>query len=110
MVILMDRERRIRIANPAALEFAGHPSETMSGLRIGEALHCLYALDHPMGCEHGSFCETCPMRRILLETFEKGKSHNQVEIKLPLSRGNKHEEIHLLVSTAPVSVVISLRR
>jgi signal transduction histidine kinase len=105
MMILMDRERRVRRVNSAAIEFLGRPTEEMIGLRGGEALRCLNALDDPQGCGFGPACETCVVRRTVLDTFETGKSYRRIEAGLPIPRGEQPEERKLLVSTAPTSVL-----
>ncbi|MFQ6094007.1 MAG: PAS domain S-box protein, partial [bacterium] len=104
VMALMDRERRVRKVNRATVEFTGRPVEEMIGLRAGEALRCLHSLDDPKGCGFGPFCEICPVRRTVLDTFETGNNHYQVEAKLPFDRGEKQEELNLLVSTTPLSV------
>jgi PAS domain S-box-containing protein len=112
MMVLMDRERRLRKINRPGVASIGHPAEEIIGLRAGEALRCLHALDDPKGCGFGPACETCVVRRSVLDTLETGNSHRQEEARLPLIRKGRRkggrkggrEERDLLVSTAPVDV------
>ncbi len=104
VMMLVDREGRVRKVNRAVMDFTGRPTEEMIGLRGGEALRCLHSLVDPRGCGFGTFCETCTMRRAVLDTFETGNNHHQVEVKLPFARGEKQEESTFLVSTVPISV------
>jgi len=104
VMILVDRERRVRKVNRGTLEFTGRPAEEIIGLRGGEALRCLHSLDNPKGCGFGSFCEICKVRNVVLDTFEIGRSHHRVEASLPFARGEKQEELTFLVSTALLSV------
>jgi PAS domain S-box-containing protein len=105
VMILVDRERRVRKANRGTLEFTGRPAEEIIGLRGGEALRCLHSLDDPKGCGFGSFCEICTVRNVVLDTFEIGRSHHRVEASLPFARGEKQqEELTFLVSTTLLSV------
>jgi putative nucleotidyltransferase with HDIG domain len=104
LMVLVDRERRVRKVNRVAVEFAGRSAEEMIGLRGGEALRCLHSLDDPKGCGFGPFCEICVVRRTVLDTFETGDSHYRVEAKLPFVREQKQEELTLLVSTTLLSV------
>ena len=103
MMTLVDRERRVRQANSAVVEFTSRPAEEIIGLRGGEALRCLHSLDDPMGCGFGPFCESCTVRRTLMDTFETGNNHQRVEISLPFERGGKQEEMTFYVSTAVIT-------
>jgi PAS domain-containing protein len=104
VMLLVDRERRVRKANGAAIKFAGHPAEEMIGLRSGEALRCLHSLDDPRGCGFGQSCETCTVRNVVIDTLEAGKSHYAVEAKLPFDLTGKAEEKYLLLSTIPLTI------
>jgi PAS domain S-box-containing protein len=103
-MMLVDQERRVRKANRAAIEFSNRPAEEMIGLRGGEALRCLHALDDPQGCGFGPSCDDCMVRRVVLDTFETGKSHYQVEATLAFIREEVLKEAHLLMSTTPIDV------
>jgi signal transduction histidine kinase len=104
VMILVDRERRVRKANRGTLEFTGRPAEEIIGLRGGEALRCLHSLDDPKGCGFGPFCEICTVRSAVLDTFEIGRSHHRMEANLPFARGEEQEELTFLVSTTLLSV------
>ena len=101
-MILVDRDRRVRKVNRSTVEFMDRPAEQMVGLRGGEALRCLHSLDDPKGCGFGPFCETCPVRRTVMATFETGESHFRVEAELPFDRAEKEELLTFLVSTAVI--------
>jgi len=103
-MILVDRERRVRKVNGATVQFVERPAERMIGLRGGEALRCLHSLDDPKGCRFGPFCETCPVRLTVLDTFETGQTHHHVEARLPFAREGREEEIDLVVSTRLLSL------
>ena len=53
VLMVVDSERRIQQVNGFAVQFAGQDAEEMLGLRSGEALRCLHALDDPQGCGFG---------------------------------------------------------
>jgi signal transduction histidine kinase len=103
-MILVDQERRVRRANRTTAELINHPVEEMIGLRSGEALHCLYSLDDPQGCGFGTRCEKCTLRRVVLDTFDTGTSHFQVEDRFSITRNGTQEERDLFISTTPVNV------
>ncbi len=102
LMILVDRERKIRKANEMAAQFSGRSIEEMEGLRGGEALRCLHSLDDPKGCGFGPHCEDCTIRRVVLETFRTGKTFSGIEAKLPILIGEREEEKWFLVNTSPV--------
>jgi PAS domain S-box-containing protein len=76
-------------------------------LRGGEALRCLRSLDDPKGCGFGPRCDECVVRRVVLDTFETGRNHRQVEASLSFMRGEAVREAYLLVSTTPIDVAES---
>jgi PAS domain S-box-containing protein len=104
LMILVDQERRVRKINRAAMETANRPAEEMLGRRGGEALRCIHALDVPAGCGFGPACQTCTVRRVVLDTFEKGHGFHQVEAQLTLARNEKSETRNLLLSTTPLTL------
>jgi signal transduction histidine kinase/CheY-like chemotaxis protein len=70
----------------------------------GEALRCVRALDSPEGCGFGPNCHECVVRRSIVDTYETGQSHHQVETTLPLSVKGKEQVITLLFSSTRVMV------
>lgn len=103
LTLAVDPDRRVLKANDAAAKFAGRSPEEMAGLPGGEALRCLHSMDDPSGCGFGPSCQTCKVRLSVLDTFETGNSHYQVEWHLPLFRAGKQEEITFLLSTVPIA-------
>ncbi len=104
IIMLVDEERRVRKVNKFAEQFAGTPAASILGLRGGEALHCLHALDDPQGCGFGPHCQHCMVRRSVLDTLETGRSHNQVEVSLPFAVEGKAQDLMFLLSTTRVKV------
>ena len=100
IMLLVDRERRICQANKLAAEFARTTTADLLGRRGGEALGCLHALDDPQGCGFGPHCQHCVVRRTVIDTFETGQSHHQVEASLPFSIGGKAQDVAFLLCTA----------
>jgi PAS domain S-box-containing protein len=104
IMLLVDGECRVRKANKFAEEFAGASASGLFGLRGGEALRCLHALDDPRGCGLGSYCESCTVRQTVLDTFATGHSHRQVEASLPLNIAGRAQDVTFLLSTARLNV------
>jgi PAS domain S-box-containing protein len=103
-MILVDQERWVQKANRTAVAFSARSAKEVIGLRGGEVLRCLHALDDPRGCGFGPSCGSCVVRRVVLDTLETGESLYQVEASLSLMREGAQKEVHLLVSTAPIDI------
>jgi signal transduction histidine kinase/CheY-like chemotaxis protein len=104
IMLLLDAECRVCKMNKLAEECAGADVAAMIGRRGGEALRCLHALDDPEGCGFGPHCQTCLVRRTVIETFETGQSHQQVEANLPFLVDGQIYDVTFLLSTARLSV------
>ncbi|MBI2851363.1 MAG: PAS domain-containing protein, partial [Chloroflexi bacterium] len=103
LMLVVDSDRRVLRVNTAAERFIGRQAEDILGLRNGEALACLHALDDPRGCGYGQACQVCQVRQTVLDTIEAGRSHYQVEWSLPFVRDDRREELTFLVSTVPLA-------
>ncbi|MDY6826521.1 MAG: PAS domain S-box protein [Bacillota bacterium] len=104
IMILVDSESKIRKVNNYGALFAGKSVTDIIGLREGEALGCLNALDDPKGCGFGPHCEDCIIRQALLETLENGKTFYQVEAILPVSDHGQREKRFFLFSTTRIYI------
>ena len=104
IMLLVDGDRRVRRLNRAVMEFTGRTREESVGFRAGEVLRCLNSLDDPRGCGFGLNCRKCPLRLLIHETFDTGRSYSKEEAELTLVRGEKREDKVFLVSTSPVDV------
>lgn len=102
LILLVNRDRRIRQINGAACDFTGRPASEMTGHSFGQAMRCLNALDDPLGCGHGPSCADCTVRNTVLDTLETGRSHYQLEAVLPFEVGGTRRPLTLLVSTARI--------
>jgi len=103
-MILVDGQRRVHLANRAAAEAGMRTRDEMIGLRGGEALRCLHALDDPKGCGFGPSCETCRVRLLATETLETGKIHRRVEATYELAHDGDRRQMHVLVSSTPLDL------
>ncbi|MCF8026327.1 MAG: PAS domain S-box protein [Desulfobacteraceae bacterium] len=102
IMMVVDGDRRIQQINGFATQFAGRPAEDMLGLRGGQALRCLHAMDDPQGCGFGEFCSNCVIRNTVADTLENGTPHLQVEATFDFSMEDKTRSLTLLVSTTPI--------
>ncbi|MGM0787324.1 MAG: PAS domain-containing protein, partial [Thermodesulfobacteriota bacterium] len=103
IMMVVDCDRRLRQVNGFATQFAGRSEQEMLGLRGGEALRCLHALDDPQGCGFGEVCRDCVIRNKVLETLEKGVPNLQAEASFDFSSKNSTQTLTFLVSTTPIT-------
>jgi PAS domain S-box-containing protein len=103
-VILVDEALTIRQCNPAVGALAGARAPSLTGMVVGEAIHCLRRLDAPGGCGSGPFCGTCPLRAAAVATLEDGHPRRNVRVTLPYVGADGTTEVALLVSSAAVSL------
>jgi PAS domain S-box-containing protein len=104
VMLLVDEERRIHKSNKFAQQLSGFSDIEIFGMRGGEALRCLHALDVPSGCGFGPHCQQCTVRLTLFDTFTSGRSHQQVEVCHSFVINGKSRELTFLLSTARLEV------
>jgi PAS domain S-box-containing protein len=100
IMMLVDKERRVRKINDSGAKFAGEYPDELIGMRGGEALRCIHHLDDPKGCGFGPFCDECTVRNTIMDTFATGQSHEMVEATLPFLLEGKKKELTFLLSTS----------
>ena len=100
LMLLVDKERKVRKANAFATQFAGTPAEEMIGKRAGEALRCIRHLDDPKGCGFGPYCEECPVKRTIENTYANGKEYFKAEATLPYIQDGEKRQVTFLISTS----------
>ena len=101
LMMVVDKDRKILRINGFGQEHNGGSETEIIGLRGGEALRCLNALEDPRGCGFGPHCTECTIRQAVEDTLTTGKGHHQVEGQLPLSADSGKEDRTFLVSTSP---------
>ena len=98
-MFLLNQNRRIREVNRAAQEAVALSALETKDLAFGNAFRCIHSLDDPKGCGFGPSCDDCPVRRIILNTFQTGQSHHQVEVRLTSGDWSERHHSYLLLST-----------
>jgi len=98
-MFIVDRDRRVCRLNDAAAAMANRVEKAAIGLRGGELLRCVNAFDDPRGCGYGNACDTCTVRRTVVDTFLTGEDHRSVEAPIPFGAGGQSREIWVSIST-----------
>ena len=104
VVFLVDRDRRVRKMNKAAIAMTRRANESSIGLRGGEALRCVHAYDDPKGCGFSPACESCIVRNTVLDTFQTNRDHLSIEASIPYDAENGTVEIWALISTTLLAI------
>jgi PAS domain S-box-containing protein len=105
IMMVVNSERRIQQINGYATQLTGTETKDMLGLRNGEALRCVHALDDPKGCGFGEFCQQCVIRNSILDTLETGKTHLQEEAPyFFIEEDDKIREMTFMTSTTAIMV------
>jgi len=98
-MVLVDRDRRVRKMNTAAVKLTRRAQEESIGKRGGEALRCIHAYNDPKGCGFSQACESCIIRNTVLDTFSTGRNHQSVEAPIPYDTEKGVVDLWVLVST-----------
>lgn len=101
-LLLVSPDMRVAKANRQARFAAGAALPQASGALVGAVLRCVNALDDPEVCGSTPNCESCPIRRALLKTFESGSVHPTFEAVFPVERGGAVQQLRCSVSVTPV--------
>jgi len=101
--LLVDGDVRVLHANRAArdeldLAAGGEPLR----MRSGELLQCLNTSAHPEGCGHADACRRCVVRGSVSRALSSG-AVRRARAFMQLSRGGRVDEVHYLVSAAPIA-------
>jgi signal transduction histidine kinase/DNA-binding response OmpR family regulator len=101
-MLLLDGESKIHRANALASAFTDSPASDMIGLRSGEALRCIHALDTAEGCGYGPHCPQCALRLAIANFLKTGQYHQRHEMCLPLSINSREGDLTLFLSLSRV--------
>jgi nitrogen-specific signal transduction histidine kinase len=100
-IIVLDRDRRILLANKRAEMIAKKSRTDFYGLYGGEALGCVNSQVDPKGCGFAPICEFCEVKNAVLDTFRTGVSKSLVEAEMTFIDLGKR---YLRISTTLLSI------
>jgi len=100
MMCVVDKDRHILFANNAFAYLTNISDEMMGGVTVGGVISCVSSFDSSNGCGHGKNCMACNLRIAMEDTYQTGKSHQNIEYQSSLLIEGKSVEVSLLGSTA----------
>lgn len=80
IVMVLNQDRQIVLANQNLARFVGEPLESLLGQRVGEALGCDHRHAAPDGCGTTAFCCHCGAARAILKGL--GGEHDVQECRI----------------------------
>ncbi len=101
-ILVVDADVRIIDHNRAAEALLAPQAQTVIRRRAGEVLHCLNAGLTPQGCGRSEPCRDCVIRGAVTTCLASGALTRQ-KARLELADGDKVQEVHFLVSAAPLT-------
>ena len=100
-IIVLDRNRRVLLANKKAERLAKTSREDFYGLAGGEALGCVNSRIDSRGCGFAPACEFCEVKNAVLDTFRTGVSIFSLEAEMNFIDLGKR---YLRISTTLLSI------
>ncbi len=104
-VLVVNSEGRIAAANGSALSMLQKPPERVVGFLGGEAMECKYSR-LPEGCGQTEHCETCSIRRLVMQTIEDQHSHHNLMVSLMTDKGRVMFHVSSVFRNGMVFMVI----
>lgn len=101
-ILVVNEDVRIIDHNQAAEKILSPQSQVVMRRRAGEVLHCLNAGLTPQGCGRSEPCRDCVIRGSVNRCLATGALTRQ-KARLELADGEKVNEVHYLVSAAPLA-------
>lgn len=99
IMIVVDREGRVKNINRAGVDFSRKPEIELLGLQGGEVFNCLNAADSHE-CGTWEECALCPVRQRIRHTFRTGESIYNEEARLLVRSPSGQTAFDMLISTA----------
>lgn len=101
-ILVVNEDVCILDHNQAAKAILAPQSQAVLRRRAGEVLHCLNANRTPEGCGRSEPCRECVIRGSVNRCLATGALTRQ-KARLELTDGNEVNEVHFLVSAAPLT-------
>ncbi len=102
-IMILDADGRIVASNKMAEEMTGKPRREVFGLLGGEAMECAYAR-LPEGCGKTVHCETCTIRRTVMNALNSGEP----QLHVPVTLKQADREIKMIISTEKIDELVRI--
>lgn len=104
LLVVINENRQIVALNKSFLDTIGvSEPEKVLGLRLGETLHCKYALNEPNGCGTTHYCSSCGAAIAMMAAIDDNKTCERI-CALATDNNEYSNEICLLVRAQPLVV------
>lgn len=104
LLVVINEQRQIVAFNHSFLEKLGIVDpESALGLRLGESLHCHYALDEPNGCGTTRYCSSCGAAIAMMAAIDNDQTTER-SCALKATVNGRTEEVCLSVRAQPFVV------
>ncbi|MCG8685149.1 MAG: histidine kinase [Desulfobacterales bacterium] len=100
-ILIIDRNRKILLANKVCVEFTGKKIDTLQGTTIGKAFGCINHNNSSKGCGFSQDCTLCLFKDALDNTLDKAETIQMVETPKELVDKGKFA---LRFSTKPLNL------
>jgi hypothetical protein len=100
MVFVVDSERRILHWNEAAKQLLDTTDKEVILKHHGEFINCIHSTEGPGGCGSSDACETCVIKKSVVNSFEGNKTHRKIT-NMTLQSGSQKKEVQFLISSVP---------
>jgi hypothetical protein len=101
MLLIVDSDVTVLDMNATARDTLAAEVSLTQGLRGGDILRCIHALEQPLGCGHGSSCSSCIIRQSVGAGF-RGDAVVRRRTKATLWKGDDATSLELLVTASPL--------
>jgi PAS domain-containing protein len=107
-ILVIDAAENVITANSRAKKRAGLEDSDLKGMRCGDVLHCIHAIE-PGGCGRTIHCQSCVIRNSVLHTFKTGEPLLQVPAYPDLQQFDDNHEKMFLISTEKIGETVFLK-
>lgn len=102
LLFVVDRDVRVIHVNHAAARTIGPEKDLVLMKRGGDILHCIYALETPAGCGHGSKCPDCIIRNSVGKAFD-GQAVFREPAAMRIKRREDFDDVYFSVTATPLT-------
>jgi hypothetical protein len=92
VLLMQANPRQVVTANNRALEVFGKQLNQVEGHRGGEVFDCIHSFTDA-GCGKDINCEGCRIKDAIINTFETGCAHTEIQTELTIRNHSDTEEI-----------------